>query len=45
VQSPSSDNVQLTLTQQVPITGGPIVTTTQDVALADVLRGVQMFPS
>jgi ATP-binding protein involved in chromosome partitioning len=35
--------VQLTLTQQVPITGGIIVTTPQDVALADVRRGVAMF--
>jgi len=40
---PGTGDVQLTLTQQVPITGGVIVTTPQDVALADVRRGVQMF--
>jgi ATP-binding protein involved in chromosome partitioning len=40
---PGTGDVQLTLTQQVPITGGIIVTTPQDVALADVQRGVQMF--
>jgi ATP-binding protein involved in chromosome partitioning len=40
---PGTGDVQLTLTQQVPITGGVIVTTPQDVALADVERGVQMF--
>src|SRR5437763_143033 len=40
---PGTGDVQLTLTQQVPITGGLIVTTPQDVALADVRRGIQMF--
>jgi ATP-binding protein involved in chromosome partitioning len=40
---PGTGDVQLTLTQQVPITGGVIVTTPQDVALADVRRGLQMF--
>jgi ATP-binding protein involved in chromosome partitioning len=40
---PGTGDVQLTLTQQVPITGGVIVTTPQDVALADVRRGVAMF--
>ena len=40
---PGTGDVQLTLTQQVPITGGIVVTTPQDVALADVRRGVQMF--
>lgn len=40
---PGTGDVQLTLTQQVPITGGVIVTTPQDVALADVARGVKMF--
>ena len=40
---PGTGDVQLTLTQQVPITGGVIVTTPQDVAIADVRRGVQMF--
>ncbi len=40
---PGTGDVQLTLTQQVPITGGIIVTTPQDVALADVRRGMEMF--
>jgi ATP-binding protein involved in chromosome partitioning len=40
---PGTGDVQLTLTQQVPLTGGVIVTTPQDVALADVRRGLQMF--
>jgi ATP-binding protein involved in chromosome partitioning len=40
---PGTGDVQLTLTQQIAITGGVIVTTPQDVALADVRRGIQMF--
>src|SRR5438094_5658756 len=40
---PGTGDVQLTLTQQVKLTGGVIVTTPQDVALADVRRGIAMF--
>jgi ATP-binding protein involved in chromosome partitioning len=40
---PGTGDVQLTLTQQLPLSGGIIVTTPQDVALADVRRGIQMF--
>ena len=34
---------RLSLTQAIPLTGSLIVTTPQDVALADVRRGVAMF--
>jgi ATP-binding protein involved in chromosome partitioning len=40
---PGTGDVQLTITQQLPIDGGLIVTTPQDVALADVRRGIAMF--
>ncbi|MEO5326678.1 MAG: iron-sulfur cluster carrier protein ApbC [Magnetococcus sp. THC-1_WYH] len=40
---PGTGDAQLTLTQKVPITGVVIVSTPQDVALADVKRGINMF--
>jgi len=40
---PGTGDAQLTLTQSVPLTGAIIVTTPQDVALADVRRGIAMF--
>jgi ATP-binding protein involved in chromosome partitioning len=40
---PGTGDVQLTLSQQLAMTGGVIVTTPQDVALADVKRGLRMF--
>jgi len=40
---PGTSDIQLTLVQTVPVTGAIIVTTPQDVALADVIRGVNMF--
>lgn len=40
---PGTGDAPLTLVQQVPVTGGVIVTTPQDVALLDVVRGVAMF--
>ena len=40
---PGTGDVALSLTQAIPLTGAIIVTTPQDVALADVRRGVAMF--
>jgi ATP-binding protein involved in chromosome partitioning len=40
---PGTGDAQLTLLQEVPISGGVIVTTPQDVALQDVKRGIAMF--
>ncbi len=40
---PGTGDVQLTLTTQLALDGGLIVTTPQKVALADVGRGVRMF--
>ncbi|XP_077395416.1 iron-sulfur cluster transfer protein NUBPL isoform X3 [Festucalex cinctus] len=40
---PGTGDVQLTITQSIPIAGAVIVSTPQDVALQDALRGVQMF--
>ena len=40
---PGTGDAPLTLVQQVPVTGGVIVTSPQDVALLDVGRGIAMF--
>ncbi len=40
---PGTGDAQLTMVQKAPLSGGVIVTTPQDVALADVRRGMQMF--
>jgi len=40
---PGTGDAQLTVMQQVPVAGGVIVTTPQDVALQDVRRGIAMF--
>jgi ATP-binding protein involved in chromosome partitioning len=40
---PGTGDAPLTLVQQVPVSGGVIVTTPQDVALLDVGRGMAMF--
>ena len=40
---PGTGDVQLTLSQQIPVTGALIVTTPQDLALADVRKGLAMF--
>ena len=40
---PGTGDVQLSLAQSMPMTGAVIVTTPQDVSLADVARGIAMF--
>lgn len=40
---PGTGDVQISLTQSVPLTGGVVVATPQDVALADVVKGITMF--
>jgi ATP-binding protein involved in chromosome partitioning len=40
---PGTGDIQLTLVQTIPLTGAIIVTTPQDVALADVRKGLVMF--
>jgi len=40
---PGTGDIQLTLSQRVPMTGSVIVTTPQDIALIDAKKGVRMF--
>ncbi|MFN3566384.1 MAG: iron-sulfur cluster carrier protein ApbC [Burkholderiaceae bacterium] len=40
---PGTGDIQLTLAQQVPVTGAVIVTTPQDIALIDAIKGLKMF--
>lgn len=40
---PGTGDAQLTMVQQVPVDGVVIVTTPQEIAVADVRRGIQMF--
>ncbi|MGH8131067.1 MAG: iron-sulfur cluster carrier protein ApbC [Steroidobacteraceae bacterium] len=40
---PGTGDIQLTLTQRVPVSGAVIVTTPQEIALADARKGLQMF--
>ena len=40
---PGTGDIQLTLSQKVPLTGAVIVTTPQDIALADARKGINMF--
>ncbi len=40
---PGTGDIQLTLVQQIPLTGSVIVTTPQEMSLADARRGMAMF--
>ena len=40
---PGTGDIQLTLSQQVPVSGAVIVTTPQDIALLDARKGLTMF--
>ncbi|MSO65299.1 MAG: iron-sulfur cluster carrier protein ApbC [Alphaproteobacteria bacterium] len=40
---PGTGDAQLTMAQRVPLTGAVVVSTPQDVALADVRKGIDMF--
>jgi ATP-binding protein involved in chromosome partitioning len=40
---PGTGDIQLTLSQRVPVSGAVIVTTPQDIALADARKGLEMF--
>ena len=40
---PGTGDIQLTLAQRVPVSGAVIVTTPQDLALADAVKGLKMF--
>ncbi len=40
---PGTGDIQLTLSQKVPVAGAVIVTTPQDIALSDARKGLEMF--
>ncbi|HJF72678.1 iron-sulfur cluster carrier protein ApbC [Gallibacterium anatis] len=40
---PGTGDIQLTLSQQIPVTGAIVVTTPQDIALLDAIKGITMF--
>ncbi|MGR5146061.1 iron-sulfur cluster carrier protein ApbC [Photobacterium alginatilyticum] len=40
---PGTGDIQLTLAQQIPVTGAVVITTPQDLALADAIKGINMF--
>ena len=42
---PGTSDIHLTLVQEVPVTGAIIISTPQDVALADAIKGIAMFRS
>jgi len=40
---PGTGDIQLTLAQQIPVTGAVVVTTPQDIALLDAKKAIEMF--
>ncbi|MCC2657038.1 MAG: ATPase [Panacagrimonas sp.] len=40
---PGTGDIQLTLSQRIPVSGALVVTTPQDIALIDAKKGLQMF--
>ena len=40
---PGTGDIQLTLSQKAPVSGAVIVTTPQDIALLDAMKGIEMF--
>ncbi|WP_114195659.1 iron-sulfur cluster carrier protein ApbC [Edaphovirga cremea] len=40
---PGTGDIQLTLSQNIPVTGALVVTTPQDIALLDAMKGIVMF--
>lgn len=40
---PGTGDIQLTLSQNIPVTGAIVVTTPQDIALLDAMKGIVMF--
>ncbi|NOY38452.1 MAG: Mrp/NBP35 family ATP-binding protein [Chlorobi bacterium] len=42
---PGTSDIHLTMVQEIPVTGAIIVSTPQDVALADAVKGISMFRS